>query len=82
MYIIFSKNIYDFSRRLHTSFPTSVHIVSPDACPFIFFFVTLERIRRKPFPKTSLEKSIRYYFAFSQKPRKLVGNNVAEIIVR
>ena len=31
---------------------------------------------------TSLvKKSIRYYFAFSQKPRKLIGNNVAEIIV-
>ena len=31
---------------------------------------------------TSLvNKSIRYYFAFSQKPRKLIGNNVAEIIV-
>ena len=27
------------------------------------------------------KKSIRYYFAFSQKPRKLIGNNVAEIIV-
>ena len=27
--------------------------------------------------KTSLvNKSIRYYFAFSQKPRKLIGNNV------
>ena len=27
------------------------------------------------------KQSIRYYFAFSQKPRKLYGNNVAEIIV-
>ena len=27
------------------------------------------------------KQSIRYYFAFSQKPRKLIGNNVAEIIV-
>ena len=35
-----------------------------------------------PLSKTSLVKqSIRYYFAFSQKPRKLVGNNVTEIIV-
>ena len=27
------------------------------------------------------KQSIRYYFAFSQEPRKLIGNNVAEIIV-
>ena len=27
------------------------------------------------------KQSIRYYFAFSQKPRKLYGNNVTEIIV-
>ena len=27
------------------------------------------------------KQSIRYYFAFSQKPRKLIGNNVTEIIV-
>ena len=31
----------------------------------------------KAISKTSLvNKSIRYYFAFSQKPRKLIGNNV------
>ena len=44
---------------------------------FQLFVVSLQMDLATAISKTSLvNKSIRYYFAFSQKPRKLIGNNV------
>ena len=48
---------------------------------FCTFAIAIRPVGRFVHLTSLVKQSIRYYFAFSQKPRKLVGNNVTEIIV-